>query len=216
MAKPTDADRATYAAAMRAIAPLGDADVAAGLALTRVRVLAKGEHLLVAGTRATEVAIVVEGLLREYFVIADDAAGKVQERTKAFIPEGRASGSLADLLSGAPSRAFIVAEEPTRLLVASWAAHRELSARSQAWAALGRAALEGLLLAKAEREWELLGLDAEARYAALRQRWPELEARVAARHVASYLGITAVHLSRLRARRADRRAKGAARTARSR
>lgn len=216
MAKPTDADRATYAKAMRTIAPLDDEDVAAGFSLTRVRVLRRGEHLLVAGTRATDVAIVVEGLLREYFVIATDPGGKVVERTKAFIPEGRVSGSLADLLSGAPSRAFIVAEEPTRLLVASWSAHRALSVRSKAWDALGRASIEGLLLAKAEREWELLGLDAEARYAALRARWPELEARVAARHIASYLGITAVHLSRLRARRARPRATPPARTARQR
>lgn len=216
MAKPTDTDRTTYAKAMRAIAPLDDADVEEGLSLARVRVLRRGEHLLVAGARATHVAIVVEGLLREYFVIAEGASGKVVERTKAFVPEGRASGSLADLLSGAPSRAFIVAEEPTRLLVAPWAAHRALSARSKAWDALGRASLEALLLAKAEREWELLGLDAEARYAALRTRWPELEGRVVARHIASYLGITPVHLSRLRARRARPRSTIGARTARSR
>lgn len=204
MAAPTDEDRAVYASAMRAIAPLSDEDVARGIALARVRELARGEHLLVAGRRATQIAVVVRGLLREYFVIASVArhdAPRVNERTKAFITEGQVSGSLADLLSGAPSRAFIVAEEPTRLLVASFAEHQKLAAASVAWAALGRAGLERLLLAKAEREWEFLGLDAEARYDAFRARYPSLEARVAARHVASYLGITPVHLSRLRGRR---------------
>ena len=58
-----------------------------------------------------------------------------------------------------------------------------------------------MLLDKAEREYELLGLDAAARYALFAERFPGLEARVAARHVASYLGITGVHLSRLRRRR---------------
>lgn len=214
MAALTDEDRAAYAAAMRAIAPLSDEDVARGVALTRVRLLARGEHLLVAGRRATQLAVVVRGLLREYFVIASRGhasdASRVNERTKAFIVEGQVSGSLADLLSGAPSRAFIAAEEPTRLLVAPYAEHQRIAASSAAWAALGRAGLERLLLTKAEREWELLGLDAEARYDAFRARYPGLEARVAARHVASYLGITAVHLSRLRGRRhvAKRPARG--------
>jgi CRP-like cAMP-binding protein len=210
MARPTSsphsADRAAYAAAMRAISPLGDEDVAEGIALSRVRVLAKGEHLLLAGARATEIAVVTEGLLREYFVIAGGGRGTVNERTKAFITEAQVSGSLADILSGSPSRAFIVADEPTRLLVARYADHQALALRSPAWAALGRAGIERLLLAKAEREWELLGLDADSRYDAFRRRFPGLEARVAARHVASYLGITAVHLSRLRGRRRAARA----------
>jgi CRP-like cAMP-binding protein len=55
-----------------------------------------------------------------------------------------------------------------------------------------------MFCAKAEREYELLGMDAEERYATFARRYPGLEARVAARHVASYLGITPVHLSRLR------------------
>lgn len=208
MAKPTESDRATYATAMRALAPMTDAELGEGLALMRLRTLARGEHLLVGGARATDVAVVTDGLLREYFVIESPRGGeaRVHERTKAFVMAGRVSGSLADLLSKGASRAFIVAEEPTRILAARYATLRELSARSAAWAALGRAAIEALLLAKAEREWELLGLDAEARYRAFRARYPGLEARVAARHVASYLGITAVHLSRLRsrARRAPR------------
>jgi CRP-like cAMP-binding protein len=190
-------DRKTFAKAMRAIAPLDDADLAAGLALVRVRTLRTGDRFLKAGTHARDVAVVVRGLLREHFVLDDGT-----ERTKAFVAEGEASGSLADLLSLRPSRAFIVAEEPTRLLVASYAEMRALSASSPAWAALGRASLERLVLVKAEREWELLALDAEQRYAAFRARYPGIEARALGKHVASYLGITPAHLSRLRARRA--------------
>lgn len=182
---------------MSEIAPLSERELARGLALASLRVLAKGAHLLRAGVRATELAVVVEGLLREYFLLRDGS-----ERTKAFICEGRVSGSLADLLSPSPSRAFIVADEPTRLLVMPYAAMQSLARESPAWERLGRAGLEQLLLQKAAREWELLGLDAGERYAAFRTRYPGLEARVLGRHVASYLGITAVHLSRLRRRRA--------------
>jgi CRP-like cAMP-binding protein len=48
-------------------------------------------------------------------------------------------------------------------------------------------------------------LDAEQRYAAFLARYPHLETTVAASHIASYLAITPVHLSRLRARRARAR-----------
>jgi len=199
MAKLDVDDRGAYAAAMRAIAPIEDGDLALGMARLRVRELAAGDLFLRAGQLAKDVAIVVRGLLREHFVLDDGT-----ERTKAFIVERESSGSLADLISGRPSRAFIVAEEPTRLLVASYAELRELSATSPAWAALGRAALERLVISKAEREWELLALDAEQRYAAFRARYPGLEARTLGRHVASYLGITPAHFSRLRARRVKR------------
>jgi CRP-like cAMP-binding protein len=198
----SDADRALFTRAVRALSPLDDAEVGAGLAVFRPRALARGAALLRAGERATEVSVVMQGLLREHFV-----SPRGVERTKAFVLEGQSTGSLADLVSGAPSRAFIVADEPSRLLVARFTEVRALSARFARWAALERAALERTLLVKAEREWELLGLDAEARYAVFRRRFPGLEARVAARHVASYLGITPVHLSRLRRRSRPARAR---------
>jgi hypothetical protein len=63
-----------------------------------------------------------------------------------------------------------------------------------------------LFLRKSEREFELLGLDAKARYDVFLRKFPGLSARVPDRHVASYLGITPVHLSRLRNRNRDGRA----------
>jgi CRP-like cAMP-binding protein len=196
----TDEDAATYALAVRRVAPLNDAAIAEGLARVHPRAMARGKFLLRAGDRAREIAVVVHGLVREYSLLSDGT-----ERTKALVDEGYFTGSLADLLSGQPSRAYVVAEEPTRLLVASQTDYAALSARFPAWERFARRALELLLLRKAEREYELLGLDAEARYTALLARWPGVEARVAARHIASYLGITPVHLSRLRRLRRDRR-----------
>ena len=75
------------------------------------------------------------------------------------------------------------------MLLLPFAANNEL-ARFPSWQSYQLRLLQVLFLAKAEREYELLGLDAEGRYAAFRTRYPDLEARIAARHVASYLGIT--------------------------
>lgn len=187
---------------------MDDEAIALGAALFSARRLPRGAHLLEAGAHATELALVSEGCLREYFVLGREPSGvrasALGERTKAFVTEGQFTGSLADLISGEPSRAFIVAEEPSRLLVAPYPSLRALGERSAAWAAVGRAGLEALLRTKAEREWELLALDAAERYACFRARYPGLEARALAKHVASYLGITPVHLSRLRRRRREK------------
>lgn len=197
----TSEDRAVFRAAVQVFGPLPEDALVAGERLLRVRRLRAGEHLLVADRDpATDVVFVVRGILREYFLVPDGT-----ERTKAFVVEGQVSGSLADLLSGEPSRANIVAEEPARVLCAAYGELKQLGARHAVWADFGRQMTAALLQHKARREYELLALDAAGRYEAFRERSEGLEARVKAKHVASYVGITPVHLSRLRrARRAAR------------
>lgn len=184
---------------MTAVTDVDDDAMADAMALLRIRDLERQEHLLRAGEMAEWVAMVVDGVLREYFILPNGS-----ERTKAFIAEGQFSGSLADLLSGAPSRASIVAEVPVRALLIQHRELRALGERHAAWQRFGLVVKEQLLARKAEREYELLALDAEARYGAFAKLFPGIEGRVAAKHVATYLGITAVHLSRLRRRRATR------------
>lgn len=181
---------------LRRVAPIEHDELVVLLEYARMSALVPGEFLLRAGEPATHSGIVLEGLLREYFPLPDGG-----ERTKAFVCAGGPTGSLADLLSQQPSRAFIVAEEATRLLQFDFRVLRERSGHSLSWLTWYAHQLEAMFIAKAEREYELLALDAEARYTAFRARFPGLEARVAARHVASYLGVTPVHLSRLRRRR---------------
>lgn len=170
------------------------------LAVASHRRVNRGEQLLRAGQPASQIGIVLEGLLREFFLTPCGI-----ERTKSFVPAGHMTGSLPDLVSGEPSRTFIVAEETSRVLLMGYEALRGLVAHSPSIKDLYVRALERVLLEKAEREYELLALDAGARYSCFARRSPGLEARVSARHVASYLGITSVHLSRLRRRRREQR-----------
>ncbi len=192
-----DADR--FRRAVTRIEPLDQSALDAAFARAQVRCLSKGDHFLCAGEPAVHIAFVVRGLLREYFLLSSG-----DERTKAFVVEGQISGSLADLLSEAPSKAHIVADEPTRLLTIPLSTFEALAEKYEDWRRFRRSATEALMLRKAEREYELLALDADARYSAFKDQYPKLEARVAARHIASYLGITPVYLSRLRRRRATR------------
>lgn len=195
----TRADEAAFRQAVGRVGVTDPADVARGVALLHVRTLQRGAYLLRGGEDAIYAGVLVSGLLREHFVTTRGV-----ERTKSFITPLQFTGSLADLLSGKPSRAYIVAEAPSRLVLLNYAELRALQTTSPAWAHAGQRSAEHLVVYKAEREYEFLCLDAAARYASFLARHPELEKAVPGRHIASFLGITPVHLSRLRARRARR------------
>lgn len=181
--------------ALRAVSDLSDADLAA-LPPPQRRALQAGEPWLRAGERATQVGFVADGGLREYYVLPDGT-----ERTKSFNLRGDFAGSLADLLSGQASRTWVVAEKDTVVLALPWAEYDRLSHHHPAWMQFSRRVAEGLYVQKVQREYELLALDAQARLDAALARWPDLDRIFSQRDIASYVGITPVHLSRLRARR---------------
>lgn len=164
----------------------------------RVRVLAAGEAYLRGGEAAAQVALICEGTLRESYALADG-----RERIRAFGTPGDFAGSLSDLLRGGPARCEVIACTPARLLTLPWAELQRAVAARPAWRAVLAAVTQHLYLAKAEREYELLALDAMARYQRFRARLGAIEETVAQRHVASYLGITPEHLSRLRRQLAE-------------
>lgn len=190
---PDEADRAWWRAALESQSPLEEADLAALAPEVRVRELGAGEAYLRAGDAASHVALIRAGVLRESFPLPDG-----RERIRAFGLAGDFAGSLSDLLRGGPARCEVIACAPARLLTIPWRAVREAAAERRGWQALLAAVTQRLYLAKAEREYELLALDAAARYQRFLVRFPELERDVAQRHIASYLGITPEHLSRLR------------------
>jgi len=191
----TETDRAAFRGLIRRVAPLADADLAAVEAHARVRLLQRGEAFLVPGDRAVDCGTILDGLVREFFVLADG-----REVTRGFAGPGDNVGSLSDLLLAAPARSSVVAEADTRIVMLPWLRLRAIADQRPAWARLLARITERLYLAKAGREYELLALDAEARYLRFRAQYAALEPEIALRQVASYVGITPEHLSRLRRR----------------
>jgi CRP-like cAMP-binding protein len=94
----------------------------------------------------------------------------------------------------------VIALADARIAVVPWRRLREVVARVPAWTRYLAQVTEQLYLAKATREYELLALDAEQRYLRFRTRYAALEPRIPLRQVASYIGVTPEHLSRLRRR----------------
>ena len=194
--RPLAADLAIFMRYMGKLSALTKDDLNAVAPLLSVRRLAAGEHFLRAGEPAEFAALVTHGSVREYYSLADGA-----ERVKAFVFAVGLTGSLADLLSKGLSTSSIVADEEARMLVVRFEDLSALARRMPSWDNVFRVLTQQLYLRKARREYELLALDAQARYAALLEQQPQIESQVQARHIASYLGVTPVHLSRLRRRR---------------
>lgn len=80
-----------------------------------------------------------------------------------------------------------------------WAEVDALTREWTAWLLLARRFAKNLYVRKMQREFEMLTLSAAERYTRFCQDQPALAARLPQHLVASYLGVTPVHLSRLRA-----------------
>lgn len=167
--------------------------------LLESRELTRGEYFVRVGEPATEFAVVIRGALREFYSRPNGT-----EFNKSFCMPGEFSGSYYDLLSGSASTASIEAMSNCRLIVGDFEKFTELYALDPVWERIGRLLAERLFVRKARREYEFQALNAEERYRLLKDRTPQLEDLIPQFHIASYLGITPVALSRIRQRIRDR------------
>jgi CRP/FNR family transcriptional regulator, anaerobic regulatory protein len=180
-------------ATLRRLAPIGDETMQALLAIVKPRSFEPETWLLRAGDHAQTAYFIVRGLAREFY---SDEAGA--EHTRRFVREGDFTGSLLDLLSGQPAVTNVQSLEPTRTLTLPYRAYDELCSRSPELQLLARRVVEDLYVRKAQREHAMLALSARQRLEQWQASHQELDSRVSRRHLASYLGITPEHLSRLR------------------
>ncbi|MEO0558779.1 MAG: Crp/Fnr family transcriptional regulator [Bacteroidota bacterium] len=183
---------------IEALAPLSP-DERAWLAEQFARVeLAKGEHLLREGDRCTEIAFILEGVLRVYLL--DDG----DEQTAYFGTDGQFVTDYESVLTGAPSAMNIDAITDCRLSVLSHESLMETYARVEAGERIGRFIAERLFLAAHQRLTSFYLDSAEERYLKLMAAHPNLIQQVPQHRIASYLGVRPQSLSRIRARMAGR------------
>ncbi|RMH50100.1 MAG: Crp/Fnr family transcriptional regulator [Bacteroidetes bacterium] len=159
------------------------------------REFAQGDHLVLAGDVLTDVFFVVEGLLRLYYT---DREGR--EWNKTFAKEGSFTGSIASGLLGVPAPFSIQALEPAVVLAARWDVLEALYDRHPALERLGRRLAEWIVVKKEMKERAFLEQTPTERYLAFVSEEPDLFARLPLYHVASYVGVSEVSLSRIRGR----------------
>ncbi|MEO0558262.1 MAG: Crp/Fnr family transcriptional regulator [Bacteroidota bacterium] len=152
-----------------------------------------GEALALPGDDRHDILFVAEGLLRFYYPGSDG-----RETNKAFVVEGEFAGAVASAQLGVPLLYGIEALEATTVLASSYRAFSELMDADPAFERLGRKLAETILARKERKARDLMLKSASERYADLLETRPDLVQRVPLYHLASYLGMTDVHLSRVR------------------
>ncbi|MCP3690276.1 MAG: Crp/Fnr family transcriptional regulator [Gammaproteobacteria bacterium] len=165
------------------------------LQLFKTRTLEAGEYFARSGDLSIDLGFVNSGLLRFFYQTGD---GK--EFNKSFITENQFAAAYSAFLTGLPARFSIQAIEKSHLLTCDLALVVNLFDQHRCWEKLGRLLAEQLYIKKETREAEFLLDDAETRYLNFQTNYPGLEDRLTQYHVASYLGITPVMLSRIRRR----------------
>ena len=175
------------------VGPLPDVSWQHGARLFSRHAYKKEEYLLRAGDVGDHIYYVLRGLLRQFYTTDE---GK--EFNKSFSVENEPCGSFRSSLTATPSRFAIQALEPTEVLAVRFSELTALFETDVHWERLGRKSAEYQTLLNEEREAEFLLDSAAVRYRRFQEQYPGLEARIPQYHVASYLGITSVALSRIR------------------
>ena len=157
--------------------------------------LAKGEALLREGERWQHLWWLERGALRLYYLDREGLA-----TNKNFYLDGAMVWPITPALRDQPVHFWVEALEPSRVWALPWSGWSAAVAGLAPWQALEHRVLAALLQDKMAREHAFLQRTATERYLDLQDEHPDWLARIPLRHLASWLGITDVALSRIRRR----------------
>jgi CRP-like cAMP-binding protein len=184
---------------LSALADVPDAEWESALARFRQVRVPEGGFFYRPGERPDRLGFVASGLFRVFFTTESG-----EERILVFREEGRLLSGFTASLSSGESWYGIQALEDSVLLCVDVEAP-SLMGSAECWRGVYSRYMEMLFEEKGRREREFLSDDAGTRYRNFLERYPGLEGRVAQYHIASYLGITPVALSRIRKSMKSRR-----------
>ena len=157
------------------------------------KLLRKDTFFLQEGEKSTEIGVVVKGVFRSYYI---DKAGK--DTTKYFYKEGGVLFSYVAHLSQKESMYYIQALEDSEIIVAQISDFEKIVEGNYELLLFYKKMIDSVLIMKEEHAISFKALDSTERYKQFLNAYPGLEKRIKQYHIASYLGMTPVSLSRLR------------------
>ncbi len=155
--------------------------------------LQKNEYFAKENTTATQIAFLKTGVVRAYFI---NQEGK--EYNKQFFVGQSIIGAYTSLLTG---NVNLIAQQALTDCVIYTCDYNLLTRLFDECPDLERFArkiAEYYFLEKEKKEIEIVLLDASQRYILFKKEFPTLEQLIPQLHIASYLGISATQLSRIR------------------
>jgi CRP-like cAMP-binding protein len=154
----------------------------------------KKKHVLAkSGESLTDFYIIKKGVVRSYFLDKKD-----REVIQSLCVEGSVTGAFSSLILDKPSRIYYDCLTDCEFYVANFKDFKKLAKKDNYISLLYNKVLEDVFIKKEKRIFELSMLDATDRYLKLRKELPNIEKQITQYHIASFLNITPVQLSRIR------------------
>lgn len=166
---------------------------AAWLQAVSLKTFAADDYLVRAGDIDDSLYLIQSGLVRLFYTTPDG-----RERNKAFFRAGQLTGAVSAAMTKSAAPFSIQAMEPIEALVFPYSAMSAAAEKDLAIAHASQKMLAEAFIRNEQREAMLLTCNAEQRYQWLLDNEADLLERITQIHIASYLGIDAVSLSRLK------------------
>ncbi|AUC22397.1 MULTISPECIES: Crp/Fnr family transcriptional regulator [Polaribacter] len=163
------------------------------LELTELKKFNNKDVLTKTGDKPTDLYILKRGIVRSYY---EDENGKEYIRS-LFVPFS-STGSFGALVSNKNSLLTYQCLTDCELFVINYKKLKELALVDNDIAVMYANALESIFLLFEKKIYNLSVLDATERYKELKKEIPNIENIIPQYHIASYLNISAVQLSRIR------------------
>lgn len=151
-----------------------------------------GDLIVAAGDEENKLYLLVDGLIRKYYL---DYQGN--DLTHQFLEAGQVFSTQHVVFSGQVMCNF-EAVELCRLVCFDYERVQKLMLEDPSLTKIYIGILEETLRIKLVRETALLTETATERYVKLKTEIPDIDQRVSHAHIASYIGVTPVSLSRIR------------------
>mgnify|MGYP006160260391 CR=1 FL=1 len=153
----------------------------------------KGEFFITEGKTCKQIAFIVSGLFRSFYYSSEE-----EDVTYCFTFENSFLAAYSSMITQLPTEENIQALSDCELLVISKEKMDQLEKSSTNWLMLSKTIAQSEYLKMESRVFMLQRESAETRYHNLVENHPKYLNSIPLNYLASYLGITPRHLSRIR------------------
>jgi CRP-like cAMP-binding protein len=158
------------------------------------KTLRKKDMLLEGGQICNSIGFINSGVMREY------AFENGKESTVDFITENQFIVDFQSFLRGVPSRQYLEALTDVDMLLFKKDAINAVYDKYKIWERFGRLIIEHVFCAMEEKRKKIIATTHEEQYHDFASAYPAVVQQVPQYYIASYLGLTPEHLSRIRKR----------------
>ena len=160
--------------------------------IVEYKTLKKKDFLLEEGKVCNFIAFVSTGVLREYCYLND------KETTVDFVSENRFTTDYQSFIMQSPSKQYLEALTDVELIILKKQGINNLFDKYKVWERFGRLIIERIFCDVEQKRKQIISTNHEEQYRNFVLTYPNIIQQVPQYYIASYLGLTPEHLSRLR------------------